>query len=180
MRVENVIRYRYWGRTGNDDIFGTMDSSVFLGVNHLVIHPGPSRDNFPSASFGVLAGENRFGSDMNFNDMRVTFLPKVVVNPAITLEGSVNLTSLGIHSAGRPYDAYGTPGEINSLYVPVSAKPSTIDVPNTMVTVQWWRMRLELPVGSFILGYRPVPLGMEGSTKRLCSRRQLLPYRRPV
>ena len=39
---------------------------------------------------------------MNYNDMRVTFMPKVAVNPAITLEGSVNLTSLGIHSAGRP------------------------------------------------------------------------------
>ena len=119
MKGESEIRYRYWGRSGNSDIFGSMDSNVYLGVNHLVTHPSPSRDNFPSNAFGVLAGENRFGSDMNFNDMRVTFMPKVAVNPAITLEGSVNLTSLGIHSAGRPYDTYGTPGEINSLYVPV-------------------------------------------------------------
>ena len=169
MKGENEIRYRYWGRTGDRDIFGSMDSGVNLGVNHLVTHPSPNRDNFPSTSFGVLAGENRFGSDMNFNDMRVTFLPKIVVNPAISLEGSVNLTSLGIHSAGRPYDTYGTPGEINSLYVPVSARPSAIDVPNTTVTVQWWRMTLQMPIGTFILGYRPVPLGM-GLWKGACQR----------
>jgi len=169
MKGENEIRYRYWGRTGNNDIFGSMDSNVYLGVNHLVTHPSPSRDNFPSTSFGVLAGENRFGSDMNFNDMRVTFIPKVVVNPAIELEGSINLTSLGIHSGGRPYDSYGTPGEINSLYVPVSNRPSATDVPNTIVTVQWWRMRFEMPIGTFILGYRPVPLGM-GLWKGVCQR----------
>lgn len=169
MKGDNEIRYRYWGRLGNEDIFGAMDSSVYLGVNHLVTHPSPSRDNFPTNSFGVLAGENRFGSDMNFTDMRVTLVPKMVVNPAIELEGSVNLTSLGLHSGGRPYDTYGTPGEINSLYVPVSNRPSAIDVPNTIVTVQWWRMRFEMPIGTFILGYRPVSLGM-GLWKHACQR----------
>ncbi|MEW6532343.1 MAG: hypothetical protein AB1473_16050 [Thermodesulfobacteriota bacterium] len=169
MKQENEIRYRYWGRLGNNDIFGRMDSDVYLGVNHLVTHPSPARDNFPTTSFGVLAGENRFGSDMNFNDMRATVYPKVVVNQAITLEGSVNLTSLGIHSAGRPYDTFGTPGEINSLYVPVGNRPAAIDVPNTIVTVQWWRMTFELPICTFILGYRPVPLGM-GLWKGLCQR----------
>ena len=39
----NEIRYRYWGRSGNDDIFGRMDSNVYLGINHLVTHPSPAR-----------------------------------------------------------------------------------------------------------------------------------------
>lgn len=169
MKGESVIRYRYWGRTGNDDIFGRMDSNVYLGVNHLVNHPSPLRDNPPTRSFGILAGENRFGSDMNFTDMRVTFVPKITVNPSITMDGAVNLTSLGIHSGGRPYDVYGRAGEVNDLYVPISARPSAIDVPNTMLTLDWWRVKIDLPIFSFILGYRPVPLGM-GLWKHTCQR----------
>lgn len=137
LRGENVVRYRCWSRTGGNDIFGRMDSNINLGVNHLKTHPSPSRDNGPGTAFGVLAGEDRFGPDMNFTDLRVTMFPKIKVNKAITMEGSINLTSLGLHAGGRPFGNWETPGEVNQLAVPISARPSAINVPNTMVTVQW-------------------------------------------
>ena len=83
MKGENVIRYRYWGRTGNQDIFAWMNSDVYFRVNHLVTHPSPARDNGLTASFGVFAGESRFGFDMNFTDMRVTLFLKIAVNDVI-------------------------------------------------------------------------------------------------
>ncbi|AFM27215.1 hypothetical protein [Desulfomonile tiedjei] len=169
MKGENVVRYRYWSRAGDEDIFGRMNSGVNLGVNHLVTHPSPSRDNPPTSFRGVLAGENRFGSDMNYTDMRVTFIPKVTVNPAITLEGSLNLTSLGLHEGGRPIGNWGLPGEVNQLYVPISNRPAAIDVPNTMVTVQWWKIQLQFPIFTLTLGYRPSALGM-GLWKNPCQR----------
>jgi len=169
MKGENVIRYRYWGRTGNQDIFGWMDSDVYLGVNHLVTHPSPNRDNVPTSSFGVLAGENRFGADMNFTDMRVTLFPKIAVNDAIGVEGSVNFTSLGLHEGGRPLGNWATPGEVNQLAVPISNRPAAIDVPNTMVTVQWWTVRFRLPIFTLVFGYRPSALAM-GLWKNPCQR----------
>lgn len=169
LRGENVVRYRYWSRTGGNDIFGRMDSNVYLGANHLKTHPSPNRDNGPGPSFGVLAGENRFGPDMNYTDMRVTFYPKIKVNKAISVEGSINLTSLGLHEGGRPYGNWEVPGEVNQLAVPMSNRPSAINVPNTLVTVQWWKMRVELPIFTLTLGYRPSALGI-GIWKSPCQR----------
>ncbi len=169
LKGENVIRYRYWGRTGNQDIFGSMNSDVYLGVNHLVTQPSPARDNPPTGSFGVLAGENRFGSDMNFTDLRVTFFPKITINNAVSMEGSVNLTSLGLHEGGRPLGDWATPGEVNQLSVPISNRPAAIDVPNTMVTAQWWRMNFRFPFFNLVVGYRPSSLGM-GLWKSPCQR----------
>ncbi|MDQ1238792.1 MAG: hypothetical protein QG577_977, partial [Thermodesulfobacteriota bacterium] len=169
MKGENVIRYRYWARTGNNDIFGFMNSDVYLGVNHLVTYPSPRRDNPPTPQFGVLAGENRFGSDMNYTDFRVTFYPRIVVNNAVSMEGSVNLTSLGLHSGGRPLGNWDTPGDVNQMAVPMSNRPAAIDVPNTMVTVQWWRLNFQFPIFNLVLGYRPSSLGM-GLWKSPCQR----------
>jgi hypothetical protein len=169
MKGENVIRYRYWARTGNNDIFGFMNSDVYLGVNHLVTYPSPRRDNPPATRFGVLAGENRFGSDMNYTDLRVTFYPKIAVNNAVSMEGSVNFTSLGLHSGGRPIGDWDTPGLANQLFVPISNRPAAIDVPNTMVTVQWWRLNFQFPIFNLVVGYRPSSLGM-GLWKSNCQR----------
>ncbi len=132
LRGENIIRYRFWTRVGNNNIFGRMDTNLNLGVNHLKTHPSPNRDNLPGPSFGVLAGENRFGADMNFSDLQVTLYTKTKINPAITMESSINLTSLGLHSGGRPLGNWEIPGEVNQLAVPVSNRPSAINVPNTM------------------------------------------------
>ncbi len=69
MKGEAEYRYRYWTRTGNRDIFGQMNSTACdLGINHLVTFPttgtttriGNAGAN-GLATFGVLAGENRFG-----------------------------------------------------------------------------------------------------------------------
>lgn len=169
MKGESVIRYRYWARTGGNDIFGHMNSSVYLGVNHLLTYPSPLRDNPAIQSFGVLAGENRFGSDMNFTDMRVTFYPKIVVNNAVSMEGSINLTSLGVHSGGRPLGEWATPGQFNQMFVPISNRPSAIDVPNTMLTVQWWRLNFRFPIFNLTVGYRPSSLAI-GLWKSPCQR----------
>ena len=40
MKGEAEWRFRYWLRTGNNDIFGPMDDSfVNLGINHLATFP---------------------------------------------------------------------------------------------------------------------------------------------
>ena len=69
MTGEAEWRYRYWTRTGPEDIFGSMGNDVYLGINHLKTFPTTRSTNRGSGTFGVMAGENRFGADMNLNDM---------------------------------------------------------------------------------------------------------------
>jgi hypothetical protein len=164
-------RYRYWARTGDRDIFGTVDPvAVNLGVNHLNTFPTTGTQNRGGATFGVLAGENNFGSDMSFTDYRVTLYPGINVNKAIDVKASVNLTSLGIWSDGEPLvsgpGAFTAPtagthlGYINSLYVPISDRPAAINVPNTYVTLQWLAASIKTPMLDFSLGYKTSKLGM--------------------
>ncbi len=191
MKGETEWRYRYWTRTGNNDIFGTMDSTlVNLGINHLQTFPTTATTNRGvlttfggTASFGVLAGENRFGADMQLTDYRMTIYPKIKVNPAIDVEASINLTSLGIWSDGQPLVGSGTaanigasgvntftnPGYVNSLYVPIQDRPVNVDVPNTFVTLQWLKTSIKTPMLDFSIGYKNSSIGM-GLWKHKCNR----------
>lgn len=179
MKGEAEWRYRYWARSGNHDIFGTMDSNqVNLGINHLNTFPTSSTTNRVGTNYGVLAGENNFGSEMNLTDYRMTLFPKITVNKAISVEASVNFTSLGIWSDGLPLMAAappnGTlagvnPGYVNSLYVPISDRPVAVDVPNTYVTVQWLKMSIKTPMLDFSIGYKNSSFGM-GLWKHGCNR----------
>jgi hypothetical protein len=45
MKGETEWRYRYWTRTGNEDIFGTMGGAVNLGINHLQTFPTSGTTN---------------------------------------------------------------------------------------------------------------------------------------
>ena len=82
MKGEVEWRYRYCTRTGNDDIFGTVDSdSVNLEVNHLPTFPTTGTTNLGRSTFGVIAGENRYGADMNLLDYRMTIFPSITINP---------------------------------------------------------------------------------------------------
>jgi hypothetical protein len=166
-------RYRYWTRTGNSDIFGRMDDThVNLGINHLVVFPtGATTNRINSGNFGggVLAGENNYGADMSLNDNRMTIFPKIKVNPAISVEASMNLTSLGIWSNGRPYEEGVPYGWVNDLYVPINDRPVAIHVPNTFVTVQWLKASIRTPMLDFSLGYKTSAIGM-GLWKHKCNR----------
>lgn len=178
MKGEAEFRYRYWTRTGNNDIFGTMDANfVSLGINHLGTFPTYATTNRGGATFGVLAGENRFGSDMSLTDYRTTLFPKIVVNKAIELSASLNLTSLGIWSDGQPLvagrtdppDSPANVGYVNSLYVPIQDRPVNVNVPNTYVTIQWLKMGIKTPMLDFSIGYRDSSFGM-GLRKHKCNR----------
>ncbi|MFH1115286.1 MAG: hypothetical protein V1792_15355 [Pseudomonadota bacterium] len=164
LKGDTEWRFRYWARTGDKDIFGKMDpTAVNLGVNHLATFPTVGgTQNAPTATFGVLAGENNFGSDMSFTDYRMTIYPKIQVNKAISVEASVNMTSLGIHSDGQPYDNSGNTnrGYENSLYVPISSRPAASNVPNTYVTVQYLKASLNTPMLDFSFGLKDSGLGM--------------------
>ncbi|HTY23646.1 MAG TPA: hypothetical protein VMC85_10980 [Desulfomonilaceae bacterium] len=179
MRGEAEWRYRYWTRTGNDDIFGTMDSqSVNLGLNHLLTFPTTGTTNVGSSTFGVIAGENRYGADMSLLDYRMTIYPTIKINPAIEVTASVNLTSLGIYSAGNPYMPFqpttitvpagggtfavggGAPGYVNSLYVPIGDRTAAVDIPNTYVTLQWLKTAIKTPMLDFNIGYNDSTVGM--------------------
>lgn len=175
MKGETEWRYRYWTRTGNDDIFGAMDRLVDLGINHLQTFPTAAHTNRGSGTFGVLAGENRFGADMQRVDYRTTLYPKIGVNKAISVEASVNLTSLGIWSDGQPLVGSGiaatttNPGYVNSLYVPIQDRPVNVDVPNTFVTLQWLKTSIKTPMLDFSIGYKSSKIGM-GLWKHECNR----------
>ena len=182
MKGETLWRYRYITRTGNNDIFGNADlPQVSLGVNHIKTWPTPSTNNelpvptnahsLTGQIIGVLAGEPGFGSDANLTDYRATIYPKITINKAITLDGSINLTSLGIHSSGRPFanedmiantaGVAGTAGGgyYNSLWVPISNRPAGANVPNTFVTVQWWKLAFRTPFLDFSIGMKDSPTG---------------------
>jgi hypothetical protein len=175
MKGETEWRYRYWTRTGNDDIFGAMDRLVDLGINHLQTFPTAATTNRGSSTFGVLAGENRFGADMQRVDYRTTLFPKISVNKAISVDASVNLTSLGIWSDGQPLVGSGiaatttNPGYVNSLYVPIQDRPVNVDVPNTFVTLQWLKTSIKTPMLDFSIGYKTSSIGM-GLWKHKCNR----------
>ena len=166
MKGEVEWRYRYWTRYGNDDIFGLMDANeVNLGVNHLLTFPTTGTSNVGSSTFGIIAGENRYGPDMGLNDYRMTIYPMIKVNPAIDVTASLNLTSLGIYSDGNPYKPFGGttagaaatvggfPGYANSLYVPIGDRTAASDIPNTYVTLQWLKTSIRTPMLDFNIGY---------------------------
>ena len=145
MKGETVWRYRYLSRTGANDIFGFVGGVSDLGVNHVKNWPTPSTNSQHNNNIGILAGEPGFGADADQTDYRATLYPKIKINKAISLSGSVNLTSLGIHSGGRPWDNYGTPGNVNSMWVPISNRMAQANVPNMFVTLQWWKISVKLP-----------------------------------
>jgi hypothetical protein len=159
-------RYRYWTRTGQNDIFGEMNATqVNLGINHLYLWPTAGTTNRMANNFGVLAGQNNFGCDMSLTDNRATIFPKIKVNKAISVEGSVNLTSLGIWSDGDPYnitaaDNTRNVGFYNSMYVPIQDRPVASNVPNTFVTIQWLKASIHTPMLDFSLGYKTSAIGM--------------------
>jgi hypothetical protein len=166
MKGDTEWRYRYWTRTGTDDIFGHMDGRVVLGINHLQTFPTSATTNHGTSTFGVIAGEDRFGADMQRTDYRTTLYPTIEVNKAIAVTASVNLTSLGIWSDGRPLVANGlattttNPGYANSLYVPIQDRPVNIDVPNTYVTLQYLKLGIKTPWVDFSIGYKDSKIGM--------------------
>ncbi len=162
MKGDAEWRYRYWTRTGNDDIFGQMDGqTVYLGLNHLLTFPTTGTTTVGSSTFGVLAGQNRYGADMSLTDYRATLYPVIRINRAISLAASVNLTSLGIWSDGQPYQSAGsTPGYVNSLYVPIGDRPAASDIPNTYVTLQWLKASIRTPMLDFSIGYKDSTIGM--------------------
>ncbi len=133
-----------------------------LGINQLATFPTSATSNRGSGTFGVLAGENRFGSDMNLNDLKMTVYPKIKVNKALEISASINLTSLGIWSDGQPLDSSGNtnPGYINTLYVPIGDRPVASHVPNSYVTLQWLKLNFKTPLLDFSLGYKSTFFGM--------------------
>ena len=163
-------RYRYWTRTGQNDIFGEMNATqVNLGLNHLYLWPTSGTTNRMASGFGVLAGQNNYACDMSMTDNRATIFPKIKVNKAISVEGSVNLTSLGIWSDGDPYNInqaaaangmYRNTGFYNSMYVPINDRPVASNVPNTFVTIQWLKASIHTPMLDFSLGYKTSAIGM--------------------
>lgn len=170
-------RYIYWARAGNSDIFGQMGGPVDLGLNHLSTFPTTATTNRMGTNFGVVAGQNRYGSDMNIVDYRMTLYPSIKVNPAISIDASINFTSLGIFSDAQPYvggtlvppPSAANPGYVNSLYVPIQDRPVAANVPNTFVTMQWVKLSIKSPILGFSIGYKTSGFGI-GLWKNPCNR----------
>jgi hypothetical protein len=171
MQGDAEWRYRYWTRTGDQDIFGPMDGRmVYLGINHLATFPTAGYQNGIGAAFGVRAGENCYGKEMSFVDQRMTLYPRLIINPAITIDAGLNLTSLGIWSDGQPLDssATSTPGFVNSLYVPIGEGNVGVNVPNTYLTLQYLKLGITTPMLNFSFGYKASSLGI-GLWKAPCN-----------
>ncbi len=169
MKGETEWRYRYWTRTGNRDIFGSMDSSaVDLGINHLKTFPTKGANTRGGGSIGVFAGENCYGTEMDLADMKMELFPVIKVNPAIKLSMGVNLTSLGIWSDGQPYaPPGGNVGYVNNLYAMVGDPQVATNVPNTFVTLEWLKVGIRTPMLDFSFGYKGTAFGL-GLWKHKC------------
>jgi hypothetical protein len=156
-------RYRYWTRNGNQDIFGSMNSSVVnLGINHLRTFPtGGANTRGGGSTIGVFAGENCYGAEMSLTDMKMELFPTFKLNPAISISMGVNLTSLGVWSDGQPY----TPkdqnlGYVNSLYAMIGDPQVATNVPNTFVTLEWLKIGMTTPMMDFSFGYKKTAFGI--------------------
>jgi hypothetical protein len=187
MKGDVEWRYRYWLRTGNNDIFGNMSGTnpangvqVNLGINHLSLFPlsaTTTRITVGNPTIGVVAGQNRYGAEMNAVEYRMTVFPKIKVNPAIDVSASVNLTSLGIISDGLPYmagvlnpvNSMPNWGYVNSLYTPIQDRPNNINVPNMYMTLQWLKAGIRTPWADFSIGVKDSAFGM-GLWKHACNR----------
>ncbi len=175
LRGMTEVRYRYLTRLGDDDLFGDVTShgGTPLGVNHLKEWPSPHSWQSPTVGeVGIVTGEPHFGADMDQVDMRATFYPTLQVNKAIRLSGSINLTSLGQHTQGKPFGpwyTYGSPGLFNSLWIPINNPLAATNVPNMLVTAQWWKLSLMLPMLELNIGSKPFPWGI-GLWKGECQR----------
>jgi hypothetical protein len=92
-------------------------------------------------------------------DYRAVLFPTIKINKAIKLSGRINLTSLGIHEGGRPYDNFGTAGNINSEWASIGPRMAANNVPNTFITLGWWKMSLKLPWFGVSCGMKTSGLG---------------------
>ncbi len=191
MKGETAWRYRYLTRMGDNDLFGNVATGtnragattgpVHLGINQVApIKTDGTWSDVEEAGGIIVAGEERWGSDLAVTDWRATVYPSIKVNKAIKLSGSVNLTSLGIHAGGKPMveiegtDATGANnddigGYVNSLWVPINNRMAGANVPNMFVTLQWWKASIKTPMLDFSIGTKTSGVGI-GIWKSKCQR----------
>jgi hypothetical protein len=162
LKGETEWRYRYWTRTGDQDIFGSMDSRVInLGINHLKTFPTGAANTRGGGTIGVFAGENCYGPEMSLTDMKSELFPVFKLNPAISLSMGINLTSLGVWSDGQPYTPAGQNlGYVNSLYAMIGDPQVSTNVPNTFVTLEWFKIAMTTPMMDFSVGYKKTAFGI--------------------
>jgi hypothetical protein len=102
MTGEHDYRWRYWARTGNNDLFGLAGAQEttgayvgFAGPNYWGNGANPgitAMAPLPAGNmFITRGGFSQWGSDGLYVDQRLTFVPEIRVNQAVRVHGTYNV-----------------------------------------------------------------------------------------
>lgn len=170
-------RIRWWGRTGENDLFGMASAQEHAQGAVNVGFAGPNIYNTgalptvpaPSSNFLINLGNSTgrqmlitrggfspTGSNALSNDSRLTLWPTIRVNEAISIRGVLNI--------GGYRNKY-SPNAGNSVIVPPFERyyvsQSSINATDTaaLISVEQFWASVQLPWGVFSMGARAFPLG---------------------
>lgn len=180
MTGEYEYRFRYLGRTGQNDLFG-YDTAIPGGSE--VGFAGPNIYGYPAATahtapaptgaalggntYGLLitqGGYSQFGSDALYYDSRLTLYPDIRVNPAARIHGSLNIGGIR-NKYAQP--AVNVPGSSSAgIGVPpferyyVSQTSDNAYDTASIISVEQFRATIQFPMGTMAIGVKDFPFGI--------------------
>lgn len=177
MKGEYENRFRYFGRTGDKDLFGLaslQDNQLPNGASTFVGFAGPTiygtgnlaprlADNSNQVLGGFMSitrgGFSRWGSDAYYNDSRLTLRPVIRVNPAIRVHGVYTVGGMRNKYRQTGADNFGNGLGAAPLERYYTSQTSMNAYDGTLATWEQFRATITLPWGVVSIGLKDFPLG---------------------
>jgi len=179
MKGEYENRFRYFGRTGDTDLFGTVplqdNTAAGGGAGTFIGFAGPTlygtgnqaprlADNSNQVLGGFLSitrgGFSRWGSDALYNDSKLTLRPVIRVNPAIRVHGVYNIGGMRNKYRQTSANANGDGLGAAPLERYYTSQTSMNAYDGTFGTWEQFRATVTLPWGVLSIGLKDFPLGL--------------------
>lgn len=181
MTGEYEFRFRYLGRTGQNDLFGYDTPAALGGIEvgfagpNIYGKPTTTAHTAPSPTAAALGGNangliisqggySQFGSDAIYNDSRLTLYPDIRVNPATRVHGVMTIggmrnkyaqPAVGVPAAGSA--GIGVP-PLERYYVHQTSD-NAYDTAS-LISVEQFRLTSQLPIGILSIGVKDFPYGL--------------------
>jgi len=172
MKGEYENRLRYFGRMGNDDLFGKTNYQD-AGAGTFIGFAGPNiygtgnlapvmadSSNATGAMLITRGGFSRWGSDAFYNDSKLTIQPEIRVNQAIRVHGVYNIGGMRqkYRQTGPNATADGIGVAPLERYYMSQSSMNAYD--GTFGLWEQFRATMQVPWGIFSIGLKDFPLGV--------------------
>ena len=171
-------RIRYFGRMGNDDLFGKTNlqegqAGTFIGFAGPNIYGTGNRAPVLADTAGGLTmqsrgnpamiitrgGFSRWGSDALYNDSRMSFEPTIRVNPAIRLKGVYNIGGIRNKYRQTGTNVWGDGVGVAPLERYYMSQTSMNATDGVFGMWEQFDMVAQTPWGIIVTGFRDFPWG---------------------